>query len=63
MAMTMNEKLLVVWVLVVVAIGFLSHHLLSWTISAFQKVAASILIPLPALAKYAAGVCCLNLLP
>jgi hypothetical protein len=63
MAMTVNEKLLVVWVFAVVAIGFLFHHLLSWTICAFQKVVAFIFIPLPALVKYAAGVCCMNLLP
>ena len=60
--MTMNEKLLVVWVLVAVATGFLLHHLLSWTIFAFQKVVAFIFIPLPAVVKYAAGVCCMNLL-
>jgi len=60
--MTMNEKLLVVWVLVAVAAGFLFHHLLSWMIFAFQKVVAFIFIPLPAVVKYAAGVCCMNLL-
>lgn len=61
--MTMNEKLLVVWILVVVATGFLFHHSLSWTIYAFQKIVAFIFIPLPALVKYAAAVCCINLLP
>jgi len=61
--MTMNEKLLVVWVLAVVGISFLFHHFFSWTIFAFQKVVAFLFIPLPALVKYAAGVCCMNLLP
>jgi len=28
------------WILVVVAIGFLFHHFLSWTVWAFQKVVA-----------------------
>ena len=60
--MTMNEKLLVVWVLVAVATGLLFHHLLSWAIIAFQKVVAFIFIPLPALVKYVAWVCCMNLL-
>jgi len=63
MAMTMNEKLLVVWILVVVAIGFLFHHFLSWTIWAFQKAVAFSLVPLPGLVKFAAGVWCMNLLP
>jgi hypothetical protein len=63
MAMTMNEKLLVVWILAAVAIGFLFHHFLSWTFYAFQKVVAFSFVPLPALAKFAAGICCLNLLP
>ncbi len=61
--MTRNEKLLAVWILVVVAIGFLFHHFLSWTIYAFQKVVAFSFLPMPGLVKFAAGICCLNLLP
>ena len=61
--MTVNEKLLVVWILVVVAIGFLFHHYLSWTIYAFQKAVAFSVLPLPGLVKFAAGVWCMNLLP
>ena len=61
--MTMKEKLLAVWILVVVAIGFLFHDFLSGAVCAFQKVVAFSFFPLPALAKLAAGICCLNLLP
>jgi hypothetical protein len=63
MAMNLKERLLVVWILVVVAVGFLFHHFLSWTVCAFQKAVALSLIPLPGLVKFAAGICCLNLLP
>jgi len=61
--MAMNEKLLVVWILTVVAIGFLFHHFLSWTIYALQKVVAFSFLPLPGLVKFAAVICCVNLLP
>jgi len=61
--MTRKEKLLVVGILVVVAIGFLFHHYLSWTVWAFQKAVAFSFIPLPGLMKFAAGICCVNLLP
>ena len=60
--MTVNEKLLVVWILVVVAIGFLFHHYLSWTIYAFQKIVAFSFLPLPGLVKFAAAICCVDLL-
>jgi uncharacterized membrane-anchored protein YjiN (DUF445 family) len=40
MAMNRKEKLLVVWILVVVAFGFLFHHFLSWTVWAFQRAVA-----------------------
>ncbi len=61
--MNRKGKLLVVWILVVVAIGFLFHQFLSWTVYAFQKVVAFSFFPLPVLVKFAAGVWCLNLLP
>jgi len=61
--MTLNEKVLVVWIFVVVVFGLLFHHVLSWTLSAFQQAVALCIIPLPALAKYAAGISCMNLLP
>jgi len=56
MAMNRKEKLLVVWILVVVAIGFLFHQFLSWTVCAFQKAVAFSVLPLPGLVKFAAGV-------
>ena len=61
--MNVKERLLFVWILVVVAVGFLFHHFLSWTVCAFQKAVAFSLIPPPGLVKFAAGICCLNLLP
>ncbi len=39
--MTRKEKLLVAWILVVVAIGFLFHNFLSWTVYAFQNLRVS----------------------
>jgi hypothetical protein len=63
MAMTLNEKVLVVWIFVVVVFRLLFHHVLSWAFWAFQQVVALCTIPLPALAKYAAGICCMNVLP
>ena len=61
--MSRKEKLLVVGILVVVAIGFLFHHFLSWTVWAFQRAVPFSFIPLPGLVKFAAGICCVNLLP
>jgi hypothetical protein len=63
MAMTLKEKLLVVWILVVVAFGFLFHHFLRWTVWAFQKPVALSFLPLPGLVKFAVGIWCMNLLP
>jgi len=63
MAMNRKERLLVAWILVVVAIGFLFHQFLSWTVWAFEKAVAFSFLPLPGLMKFAAGVWCLNLLP
>ena len=61
--MNVKERLLVVWILVVVAVGFLFHHFLSWTVAAFQKAVAFSLIPMPGLVKFVAGILCVNLLP
>jgi len=61
--MNRKEKLLVVWILVVVAFGFLFHHFLSWTVWAFQRAVASSFLPLPGLVNFAAGICCLNPFP
>jgi hypothetical protein len=61
--MTMKEKLLVVWILVVAAFGFLFHHFLSCTVCAFQKAVAFSVLPPPGLVKLAVGIWCMNLLP
>jgi hypothetical protein len=63
MAMIKKEKLLIVWILVVVLFGFLFHHFLSWTVCAFQKAVAFSFLPLPGLVKFAVGIWCMNLLP
>jgi hypothetical protein len=60
--MSMKEKLLLVWILVVVTFGFLFHHFLRWTICAFQKAVALSFIPLPGLVKTAAGIWGVNFL-
>jgi hypothetical protein len=46
MAMTVKEKLFVVWLLVVVAFGFLFHNFWSWMFYAFQKAVAFSFIPM-----------------
>jgi hypothetical protein len=51
MAMTLNEKVLLVWIFVVVAFGLLFHHVLSWTFCAFQQVVAFGLIPALGMAR------------
>ncbi len=62
-AMTMKERLLIVWILVGVVVGFLFHQFLSWTVCAVQKAVAFSLIPVPGLVKFAVGIWCMNLLP
>jgi hypothetical protein len=63
MAMSMKEKLFIVWILAVVAFGFLFRHFWSWTVCALEKVVALSVIPVPGLVKAAAGICCVNFLP
>jgi hypothetical protein len=63
MAMSMKEKLLVVWIFLVVAFCFLFRHFWSWTVYALEKAIALSVIPLPGVAKFAAGIGCVNLLP
>jgi hypothetical protein len=63
MAMSMNEKLLFVWILLVVAFSLVSRHF--WAIAADElgRVLALNLIGLPGLAKLAAGIFGVHLLP
>jgi hypothetical protein len=56
MAMSMNEKLLFLWLLVVVVIGFLFHHFLANVIYEFGRTIAMNLVSLPVLAKCTAGI-------
>ncbi|HEV1996162.1 MAG TPA: hypothetical protein VGR03_17645 [Candidatus Acidoferrum sp.] len=61
--MSMKEKLLFVWLLVVVAFSFVFHHFWASTICALGRVVALNLVSLPGLAKFAAGICGVHLLP
>jgi hypothetical protein len=56
MAMSMNEKLLFLWLLVVVVFSFVFHHFGASAIYALGKAIAMNLISLPGLAKCAAGI-------
>jgi ABC-type enterochelin transport system permease subunit len=54
MAMSMNEKLLLVWLLVVVAFGFVFRHFWTSAVYALGRAAALNLGSLPGFAKFAA---------
>ena len=56
MAMSMNEKLLFLWLLVVVVFRFVFHHFLANVIYEFGRTIAMNLVSLPGLAKFAAGI-------
>jgi hypothetical protein len=56
MAMSMNEKLLFLWLLVVVVFGFILHHFLANAIIELGKAIAMNLISLPGLAKFTTGI-------
>ena len=55
MAMSMNEKLLFLWLLVVVVFGFVFHHFWASAIVALAKAIAMNLVSLPGLVKFTAG--------
>jgi len=63
MAMSMKEKLLLVWLLVVVAFGFVFRHFWASTVYALGRAVAMNLVSLPGLAKFAAVICSMHLLP
>jgi hypothetical protein len=63
MAMNMKEKVLVVWLLMVVASSFVFHHFWATTVYALGKAVALNLVSLPGLAKFAAGIFGLYFLP
>jgi hypothetical protein len=56
MAMSTKEKLLFVWILVVVAFGFVFHHLWASAVYTLGRAVALTFISLLGLAKLAAGV-------
>jgi hypothetical protein len=56
MAMSTNEKLLFLWLLVVVVFGFVFHHFAASAIYELGKAIAMSFISLPGLAKFTAGV-------
>lgn len=57
MKMNMKEKLLLVWVLVMVALSLLSSHFWGWTVYALEKAVALNVVALPSAARYAAAIC------
>lgn len=54
--MTMKDKLLFVWVLLVLVFGFFFSHFWSCTVYMLQKAVALGLFPLLALSNLAAGI-------
>ncbi len=61
--MSMNEKLFFVWLLVLVAFGFVFRHFWAVTVYALSRAVALNLISLPGLAKLAAGIFGVLLVP
>ena len=56
MGMSMKEKLLFVWLLMVVAFGFVFRHFWVTTVYAIGRAVALNLVATPGLAKLAAGI-------
>jgi hypothetical protein len=56
MAMSMNEKLRFLLLLVVMVFGFVFHHFCANAIEALGKLIATNLFSLPAVAKFTAGI-------
>ncbi len=63
MAMSMKEKVLFVWLLVVVACSLIFRHFWASTVYALGRAVALNLASLPGLAKFAVGISSLHLLP
>jgi hypothetical protein len=63
MAMSMKEKILIVWLLVVVALGLSFSHFWVSTVYALGRAVALGHVFLPGLAKLAAGIYGVQLLP
>jgi hypothetical protein len=56
MAMSSKEKLLFVWLLVVVAVSLVFHHFWACTVYALGRAVALNLVFLPGMAKLAAAI-------
>jgi predicted nucleotidyltransferase len=54
MAMTVKVKLLLVWILALVVIGFAAHHFLNGAVCAMQNLIATDVACIPGLAKLGA---------
>ena len=63
MAMSMKEKLLFVWLLVVVAFSFVFRHFWASAVYALGRAVALSLVSLPGLAKLTVGICSVHFLP
>jgi len=61
--MSMKEKVLIVWLPAVVAGSFVFHHFWASTAEALGRPVASTAVSLLDLAKLAAGMCGVHLLP
>lgn len=61
--MTMKEKLLFLWILVAVVASFALSHFWGFTVYVLDNAVALSFVPLPGLAKIAAGICGIQLLP
>jgi len=61
--MSIYEKLLFVWLLVVVGFGFVFRHFWLSTVYALSRAVALNLISLPSMAKFAVVICGVHLLP
>ena len=61
--MDTKERFLLIWILLVVIFTFISHHFWDCMLCALEKVITISILSLPGLAKFAAVICGLSLLP
>jgi hypothetical protein len=57
MDMTVKFKLMLIWIFVVVVIGFAAHHFLNGAFSMIQNVVAMNVVLAPTVAKWGALIC------
>jgi len=63
MAMGMKEKILSIWLVMVVTVSFVINHFWASTISALGRAVALSVVALPGLAKLVARICGVHFLP